>query len=282
EHAVRRGVFVTLFTNGTLLTERTVDRLAALPPYGIEVTLYGYSRETYEKVTGIPGSRDKCYRGVELLLERKLPLKLKTVVINTNKHEFMDMFHFAESRGMDFKWDTQISPNFDRSLTPCNVRLSPEEAVDFDFAIPSRVEQWRRYFEPRKQHGSSRVFTCGAGSRAFHIDPYGNMKMCVLLREPEYSLKEMSFRQIWDEMFPPIYTRLRRSDHGCNSCNLYSLCGKCPAWSQLEKGDMEEKVDYSCEVGHRRAQKLGYYDGPVDQYSRVSGRPAKILLPVLR
>lgn len=283
EHAIKRGLMVTLFTNGTIVTEKIADRLAAMPPYGIEVTLYGYSRETYERVTGIPGSREKCYRGVNLLIERGLPLKLKTVVIQSNKREFMEMSRFAESRGVPFKWDTQINPNFDRSLMPCSVRLSPEEAVEFDFAGPTRTEEWNKYFEPRKTFRSSRVFSCGAGSRTFHIDPYGKMKMCILLREPEFSLREMTFQQIWDEMFPPVYTRMRSADHGCNSCNLSSLCGKCPAWSQMEKGDMETKVDYSCEVGHRRAQRIGYWDGPVDQYTRtLTVTEEAVRLPVLQ
>jgi len=281
EHARKRGLLVTLFTNGTIMTEKIADRLAALPPHKIEISLYGYSRETYEKVTGIPGSRDKCYRGVELLLERNLPVRLKTVVMRTNKHEFMDMFQFAEQRGVPFKWDAMINPNFDRSLTPCNVRLSPEEAVAFDFIAPARVEEYRRYYEPRTDLRTHRLFACGAGSRTFHIDPYGKMMTCLLVREPAFSLRDMSFRQIWDEMFPPVYTRLRSVDHGCNSCNLISLCGKCPGWSQMEKGNLAARVEWSCEVGHRRAKVLGHYDGPVDQYSRTIASGQEILLPVV-
>ena len=271
EHAMKKGFLLNLFTNGTMLTEKIVDRLAKLPPSNIEITLYGYSEETYEKVTGIPGSREKCYRGVDLLLSRNLPVKLKTVVMKTNQHDFMDMFEFAESRGVRFKWDTQINPNLDSSLTPCNVRLTPQEAVDLEFSVPSRAAEYKKYFE-EKQMRTSRLFACGAGSQTFHIDPYGKMSMCILLRDREYSLKEMSFRQIWDEAFPPMYRKMRSADHQCNSCDLISLCNKCPAWSHMEKGDLAARVEYTCEVGHRRAEKLGYWDGPVDQYTRTLDR----------
>jgi radical SAM protein with 4Fe4S-binding SPASM domain len=283
EHAMRKGFLLTLFTNGTMITDKIADRLLELPPSGIEITLYGYSQETYDKVTGIPGAREKCYRGVDLLLARGLPVKLKTVVFRTNHHEFMDMFQFAESRGVPFKWDTQINPNLDSSLTPCNVRLTPQEAVDLEWSVPSRAKEYRDYFESRKELRTSRVFACGAGRQTFHIDPYGKMSMCILLRDREFSLKEMSFRQIWDEMFPPLYRRMRSADHQCNSCNLVSLCGKCPAWSHLEKGDLEARVEYTCEVGHRRAQKLGHWDGPIDQYTKTL-KPAgtEVLLPVLQ
>jgi len=281
DHAQRLGLVVTLFTNGTTVTERIADRLTQQVPYSIEVTLYGRTRETYEKVTGVPGSHAKCYQGVERLLKRGLPVKLKTIVMRTNQHEVMDMLKFAESHGLNFKYDTMINPNFDGSLTPCNVRLSPEEAVSLDFALPSRLQEYRDYFEPRKDLTSNRVFSCGAGSRTFHIDPYGKMKMCILLREPEFSLREMSFRRIWDEMFPPVFNQMRRSDHECNSCNLFSLCDKCPAWSQMEKGSLEARVEYTCEVGHRRAAALGVYDGPVDQFTEATDRSNEVLLPIL-
>ena len=280
DHARKVGLVVTLFTNGTMITEKIADRLQKHPPYGVEISLYGFTKETYEAVTGIPGSHAKCYRGVELLLERGLPLKLKTVAMRTNQHELLDMARFAESKGLRFKFDTMINPNFDSSLVPCNARLSPKEAVDLEFTFPGRLEEYRKFFEPQKDFHSSRIFSCGAGSRTFHIDPYGNMKMCLLLREPEFSLRHMSFQRIWNEMFPPVYHRVRGAGHQCNSCNLVTLCGKCAAWSQLEKGDMAARIEWSCEVGHRRAEKLGFYQGPVDQYTRTIERK-EVLLPVL-
>jgi radical SAM protein with 4Fe4S-binding SPASM domain len=283
QYARERGLKVTLFTNGTTVTPRIADRLLELPPYAIEITLYGYSKEVYERVTGVPGSHEKCYRGVELLLERGLPLKLKTVLMKTNKHELMDMYEFAQERGARFKWDSMINPNFDGSMTPCNVRLSPEEVVELDFVIPQRLQEYREFYEPQQDYKTSRVFSCGAGSRSFHIDPYGKLMMCLLLREPSFDLREMSFQTIWDTMFPSVYNQMRRADHPCNDCNLITLCSKCPAWSQMEKGRLDARVEYSCEVGHRRAEKLGYWDGPLDQYTREESTEEELtLLPVIQ
>ncbi len=72
-YAKRKGFVVTLFTNGTLITDRVADFLADLPPLGIEISLYGATQETYERVTGIPGSHARCIEGIERLLSRRLP-----------------------------------------------------------------------------------------------------------------------------------------------------------------------------------------------------------------
>ena len=171
DHARRLGLIVTLFTNGTTVTERIAERLAADVPYSIEVTLYGRTRETYEKVTGVRGSHEKCYRGVELMLERGLPVKLKTIVMRTNQHELVDMASYAKGHGLEFKYDTMINPNFDGSLMPCNVRLSPEESVVVDFALPERMEEYREYFEARKHITSSGCSRAGRGAVPFTSIP---------------------------------------------------------------------------------------------------------------
>ena len=51
-----KGFLITLFTNGTMINEKIADYLAEWPPFAIEITqLYGRTRETYEKLTMIPG-----------------------------------------------------------------------------------------------------------------------------------------------------------------------------------------------------------------------------------
>jgi MoaA/NifB/PqqE/SkfB family radical SAM enzyme len=51
-HAKKKGLLITLFTNGTLITPRVADYLAEWRPFAIEITLYGRTRETYERLTG--------------------------------------------------------------------------------------------------------------------------------------------------------------------------------------------------------------------------------------
>src|SRR5271156_2994312 len=85
--AKKRGFIITLFTNGTMITPKVADHLVKYPPFSIEITLYGATRETYEALTRVPGSFDRCRKGISVLLERGLPLKLKTVPTSLNVHE---------------------------------------------------------------------------------------------------------------------------------------------------------------------------------------------------
>ncbi len=65
-YAKQKGFLITLFTNGTLISVEIADYLVEWPPFAIEITLYGRTKETYEALTQIPGSYEKCLRGIEL------------------------------------------------------------------------------------------------------------------------------------------------------------------------------------------------------------------------
>jgi MoaA/NifB/PqqE/SkfB family radical SAM enzyme len=43
-HAKTKGMLITVFTNGTLITEEILDTFKQLPPRAVEITLYGNSR----------------------------------------------------------------------------------------------------------------------------------------------------------------------------------------------------------------------------------------------
>ena len=97
-YAKRKGFIVTLFTNGTLLTKEIADTLKSYPPFVVEVTLYGATRQVYERVTGVVGSFDKCVSGIDLLLNRGISLKLKATLTTVNKEELVDIEAFAKKK----------------------------------------------------------------------------------------------------------------------------------------------------------------------------------------
>src|SRR5437868_7922887 len=147
-YAKQKGFLITLFTNGILINEKIADYLREFPPFAIEITLYGRTKETYEALTQIPGSYDRCLRGIRLLMDRGLPLKLKTVGTSVNRHEVIAMKEFTERElGLEFKFDSLLNPRIDCSQAPLAVRLSPEEVVALDLNWPNVAAEHRKTLE---------------------------------------------------------------------------------------------------------------------------------------
>lgn len=263
-HAKQKGLLITLFTNGTLITPKVADYLVEWRPFSIEITLYGRSKETYERLTGIAGSYERCMRGIRLLMERKLPLKLKTVGVTVNRHEIWEMKRFAEEElGLEFKFDAMMTPRIDCSRSPLAVRLTPEEVVELDLEDPRRATEWQRLAEQfngpvhRAEHRNE-VYHCGGGLNSFAIDPQGKMSICVLSHSETYDLRKGSFRDGWERFLLKVRTKKITRVTKCTACQIKAVCGMCPANGELENRDPENPVDFLCKTAHLRAQLLGF------------------------
>jgi len=263
-YAKLKGLIITLFTNGTLITPRIADYLADWPPFKVEITLYGFSQETYELVTGIPGSHARCMRGIELLSERRMPLKLKTMLMTLNQHEIHDMQAFADSLGVPFRHDAMLNAGLDGDGRPTSFRIPPHEVVQLDLQDQGRAEALRSFIQRTKgyQNPGDNLYVCGAGKTSFHIDPYGQLCLCMMARYASYDLRAGSFQDGWERFIPQIRSQIIEGDYACSQCELMPLCGQCPGWSYIEHGETQKPVDYLCQVAHLRYESLEVLEKP--------------------
>jgi len=262
-YAKKKGFLVTLFTNGTIINEQIADYLVEWPPFAIEITMYGRTRETYEALTQIPGSYDRCIRGIQLLKQRKLPLKLKTVATSVNKHEVMAMRRFAEDElGVEFKMDGQINPRIDCSQSPLAVRLTPEELVALDMAAPKGKSEYLRLAKhdlekPANLSQIDTVYFCGGGMNSFAINAWGEIGICVISQQETFSVRNGGVKAIWEQSLLQLRNRKRTRITKCVECRIQSMCGMCPANGEMENDDKEAPVEFLCHVAHLRAAVIG-------------------------
>lgn len=255
----RTGLVLTLYSNGTAITERIADLLAELPPKRVEISLYGITPVMYRAVTGA-ARLDRCLRGIRLLRERNVRLRLKSVVTTDNYDEFLAIRRYVKDElGLeDFYYDPNL--NYRKvegraGLEPARYRVAPEKIVELDRLIDDEDGgDLRRYYQHATGLESSYVFTCGAGVNSFHVDPYGKLSTCMMVPGYEYDLRHGSFRQGWDEYFPTVVGRKKEESPRCTTCAIASACDNCPGWSVLEHGEFEHPNDYLCELNHRRAE----------------------------
>lgn len=255
-HARERGMLVVLFTNGTLLTPKLADLLADLRPRSVEITLYGATAATYEQVTRVPGSYARCRRGIDLLLQRGLPLSLKAILLTTNRHELPEMRALAGQLGVSFRYDGMLWPRLDGSRRAFDYQLSVPEMIQLDYADAEREREWDRMasvFGGRPVRAEN-VYCCGAGLHSFHVDYAGLLTACTMARRPAYDLGQMSFREGWERL-GAIRQMKRQLDTACRTCTVGGLCTQCPGWSQAVHGDDETPVDYVCQLGRLRAER---------------------------
>ena len=110
-YAVKKGLLVTIFCDGVLINDRIIEVFDEFPPRMVEISIYGASRNTYESITQVRGSFERCLAGIERLHWSGQRFTLKTVMMTRNRHELEAMRALATSYGVDFYFDTAIFPH---------------------------------------------------------------------------------------------------------------------------------------------------------------------------
>jgi radical SAM protein with 4Fe4S-binding SPASM domain len=261
-YAKKKGFLITFFTNGTLVDDKIIGFLSKYPPFAIEISLYGSTGVTYEKITQVPGSYDKCMEGIRSIVNAGIKLKLKSMAMTINQHEIGAMDKMARELGCEFRFDPMLNKRIDDNnlSDPVKYRLSPEDIVKLDMAFPKRMEEWKEFCdkfvgEPIK---NDRIYKCGAGLGMIHIDPYGAAKGCLMMKKDGFSVREHDLKWIWDKGILSVITGEKDFSLSCDDCPLANLCGQCAAWSALESGDIRKEVTYLCEIAKIRARHFEF------------------------
>lgn len=256
-HAKKNGLMVTVFTNGTLIRDEIPELFQEFPPYEVEISLYGASAETYERITRTAGSFERCMKGIERLLNRGIRVGLKTILMTLNSREFFDIENIAKDLGVRFRFDAAINPCLNGDKTPLDLRVSPEEVVEKEFSDDKRAGAWQKF----SGAGQERVllnalYDCGAGITGFSVDPYGDLRPCMMTLDIGYSLFQGGFSAGWDAIIKELRARKAGEASSCKGCAKSLLCGYCPGFFKLETGSEDICSSYLCAIGNRRFERI--------------------------
>jgi len=252
-YARRLGIKVLLFTNARLITPQLADLFAHIPPLvTIEITVYGMHKESYEAVTRVPGSFAQFRRGVDLLLDRKVPFVVKAALLPPNRHEMEELETWVATipwmdhpPGYAMTFDPRNRrDDADRNTLITSLRLTPEEAV----AVLTRdPDKYRREME-----AFSSKFMGPAGDVLFGWSPALTVDLIGGGDGPLRAALDVFSRLPEMRATNPEY--LER----CAVCFLKGLCEQCPAKSWAEHGTLDTPVEYLCAVAHAQARWLGW------------------------
>jgi MoaA/NifB/PqqE/SkfB family radical SAM enzyme len=284
----RKGLLVTIYTNGTLISREHVELFRKYPPRSIEITAYGVTEETYERVSRQRGSYAAFRRGLDLLEQGGIKVRLKTMALKSNYRELPEIIRFGQAHTRDyFRYDMVLHLRNDRNpLRNEEIkaeRLSPEEVVALERADQRRFQGLDKICRKLSglQPGSppdNLLFTCDAGIGCVTVGYDGLFRLCSCLWHPEcvYDLRRGGLKEAVEKFVPQV--RQRRSSRReflerCLPCPLrlgeIDLCLWCPGSADLEVGELDAPVDYYCGVAHARAQIAG----PAQARRTAAGAP---------
>lgn len=272
----RKGLLVSVFTNACLIGEEHIALFKKYPPRDIEVTAYGITPETYERVTRRPGSFAAFRRGLDLLLNNGIKVRLKAMALRSNIAELEAIAAFCRRHTKDyFRFDPLLHLRFDgneaRNVEIKAERLNADEIVAIEQADSERSSALKRncdqfIFPEPGHHDCGHLFHCGAGNSSFTVSPEGIFRLCSSLWHPDcvLDLKKGTLAEAWNILVPKVRALTSAAPEfleKCRSCPIINLCLWCPAQVHLESGRLDAWSEYFCRVAHARALAIGKSSG---------------------
>lgn len=179
----QKGFFLTLKTNGTLITKDNVKYIKKQFDH-IILTRYGCSKSIYETVTGIPGSYDKYLQALELLQTSKISYKENSVLLNENECEIDE---FLERTSM---LDAYISVNCDNKYA-LNHRPS-------DMALYRLFKKnYSKIMLGKYQTINEQTRVCNCGECSLTINAEGEINPCTSFYYSLGNCRQQSLIDVW-------------------------------------------------------------------------------------
>jgi radical SAM protein with 4Fe4S-binding SPASM domain len=272
-YARSRGFFVSVATNGVLITKRVAGRMKQVFDYA-EISLDGFE-EVHDRFRGVRGAWKSTCEGIKNCVEAGIDTCLALTATKYNLREIPKLIDFAEELGMKRVIIFNYVP-VGRGKGMVEQDLSPEERwklLEFmygrmmetgcslicystapQFSVVSlqftengekgmvsthfTSEEMMQALRGRTQSLASFLGGCGAGRLYCGLEPNGDITPCVFMPIKIGNIRRDNLREVWESS--EVLWKLRDRDalEGCGACEYRYVCGGCRARAHGYYGDV--------------------------------------------
>ena len=257
------GLIISINSNGTMINEEVISWLKDVAPFRINITLYGASNETYERLCGHPHGFTQVTHAIRLLKEAGITVKINCSVTPYNAQDLEGIFAFAKKEGLVVQAASYMFPPLrrDKEMIGKNDRFSAEEAAYQQARIACYLNGEDDFLSRMKKNAplvmndvdevelpkEGTKIRCRAGKCSFWITWDGRMLPCgIFPGEHAKNVFEEDFLHVWESVKKE--TDAIRMPAKCSSCNLQDQCKACAAMALTETGSFSKVPDYRCQM----------------------------------
>jgi MoaA/NifB/PqqE/SkfB family radical SAM enzyme len=230
EYLFDLGVKITVFSNGSIISEEIIKAFSKRPPELVAMTIYGATAKTYKKIARKTSGLERLTEGIEKLQEHYINISLRTLPLRDIYLELDDIISFAKERNIILSYVNYLA-NDNNEFIDQN-RLNPDELIDFQ----NRIKEAFHLSEAEQIACEDCTYDCAALTSGYYINHIGEMQPCALAYTPKKSVLNEDFLSV----FHSLGKEMKRLNNKktCKKCKLHSDCPICYAKRlyETEKG----------------------------------------------
>jgi len=253
----RMGFVVGINTNAVLINAGWIDFFREYTPHRVNVSLYGASQATYERMCGVPEGYRLAVDGIDRLLNAGIGVSIRTTATAENMEDIPEILAFAKSRGIPVQCNPYAFPPMRRETggdVPADrpdaqrvaeLMVTTAERTKAPEVLKKMYERVRR-IDPAAEVRFDKQSACSAGRSSMWITWDGRMLPCGLLEELSADVLNLGVTQSWKEILM-CRDKMQFPDECC-VCAYKNACFGCPALHRHETGSFQIKSSYVCNI----------------------------------
>ncbi len=267
--AHENGMYVSIATNGTLITKEKARQLKEAGVDYLQISLDGSTAETHDDFRGIPGAFERTIKGIKNAVAEGFFVNIATTATKANMEEMPAIIDLCNDMGVNWFMAYNFVPTgrgkaiFETDLAPqeredmLNMLFAKMEEVDCE--LLTTAPQFARIALQNCNGGGTVVVPthfyntkvreemfqltefiggCGAGRFYMSIRANGDIDPCVFFPLHVGNVRTDDLDELWRKN--DIFGDLRNKDilkENCGSCEFRYHCGGCRARAYNYFGD---------------------------------------------
>ena len=137
-------MILTINTNGTLIDEDLAAFFGKYKPRRVNITLYGADDGAYERLCHYLGGYEKTLRGIRLLREQGVDVKVGGSLTPANQKDLDRLLDLEQELGVPVRVDTYMLPAVRERSLP----YDPQSRLEPEAAAEARIHALKREMGP--------------------------------------------------------------------------------------------------------------------------------------
>ncbi|MFK5984224.1 MAG: heme d1 biosynthesis radical SAM protein NirJ [Pseudomonadota bacterium] len=255
KHAKEMGFYVGLSTNGTLIDENNIDKIAAVGYDYVGISIDGI-KSTHDEFRRKEGAFDASIKGIQLCHQHGIKIGLRFTLTQDNAHELPQLLELMErekvekfylshlnyaGRGNKNRADDvyhkatreALDLLFETCLSDLKKGIKREFVTGNNDADGVYLYHWTKKHHPeRLEHIKQLLVQWGGNSSGVNIsniDNLGNVHPDTMWWNYNLgNVKDRPFSEIWEDLSDPLMAGLKQHPRPvqgrCGSCNYLDMC----------------------------------------------------------
>jgi MoaA/NifB/PqqE/SkfB family radical SAM enzyme len=273
-YAISKGFLVSMITNLSALTEEKLKAFVAHKPKIINVTLYGGSEDTYQRICGKKAYFKRVLENLDLLSAEKIPFSLQMTISKDNYQDLAAVYAISKKHNVPFHYNVSFF-----RIRQCTKEIQEENLVD-DKIITNAIKQLDEYYETKQIRNIDMIpkpvkntigVNCAAGRSNAFISHRGFMQPCVSFDAISISTFDHSIDQCWKYIVSECDKIPMISE--CNGCIHWGRCQHCFAMHYADTETFDKPSPLLCfkRLHPEEAKRIEMYFAEHGKLPQVEG-----------